>query len=181
MNLSCWKSFNITKEFGSDRIYLMSLILGTLSFIFLYLPASMYHQNHTMEEYGLLPITVALFMLPAVHKLMHLLPLVLLNKRLRIRWKLKRGIFPTFSYRTQASLSKGTSILMALTPTLFLTIPGLVTSYMFPSYFAYIILFTSVNIALSFTDFLCVRQFLLAPKKCIIENAKDGYDILIHK
>ncbi|KGP72260.1 DUF3267 domain-containing protein [Pontibacillus yanchengensis] len=181
MNLNCWKSFNITKEFGSNRIYLLSLILGTFSFILLYLPVSMLHQHQAVKDYGLFPIAVALFLLPTIHKLMHMIPLLLLNKRVRIRWKLKRGILPTFTYRTFSTLSKKTSILMALAPTLFLTIPGIVTSYVFPNYYAYILVFTAVNIGMSFTDFLCVRQFLLAPKKCIIENAKDGYDILIDR
>lgn len=181
MNLNCWKSFNITKDLGSNRIYILSLMLGVLSFIFLYLPFAMIHQNHQVKDHGMLPVAIALFLLPTIHKLMHMIPLVLLHKRIRVRWKLKKGFLPTFSYRTFSSLSKRTSIIMALAPTLLLTIPGLITSYVFPGYYAYIILFTSVNIGLSFTDFICVRQFVRAPKQCIIENVKDGYDILIDK
>ncbi|GGD23879.1 DUF3267 domain-containing protein [Pontibacillus salipaludis] len=181
MNLNCWKSFNITKEFGSNRIYLLSSILGVISFILLYVPLAMVHQSHQVHDYGLLPLAASLFLLPAIHKLMHMIPLVLLNKRVRVRWKLKRGVMPTFSYRTCSTLSKTTSIMVALAPTVLLSVPGLITSFVFPNYFAYIILFTAVNIGLSFTDFLCVNQFMRAPKQCIIENVRDGYDILIDK
>lgn len=179
--MNCWKSFNISKEVGLNRVYMISLLLGITSFIFLYLPYSMIHSSHRTQDHGMLPITIALFLLPAIHRLMHIIPLILLNKRVQVYWKFKKGILPSFDYRTLSGLSKGTSITKALAPTLLLTVPGLVSSYAFPSYFPYILLFTSVNIGLSFTDFLCVKQFIKAPKKCVIENAKDDYDILIQK
>ncbi|KGX92603.1 hypothetical protein N781_14830 [Pontibacillus halophilus JSM 076056 = DSM 19796] len=179
MNLNCWKTVNINKDFGSDRIFMVSFLLGTFSFMFLYVPFSMIHHQPALEDHGLLPLALALFLLPSIHKLTHILPLVLLNKRVRVQWKFKRGFLPTFRYRANSALSKKTSILMALAPTLLLTIPGLIACYVFPNYFAYILLFTCINIGLSFFDFLCVRHFLRAPRKCIIENAKDGYDILI--
>ncbi|KGX85273.1 DUF3267 domain-containing protein [Pontibacillus litoralis] len=181
MNLSCWKSFNINKEFGSNRLYLMSLLLGILSFILLYIPVSIYHQNHQLVDYGLIPLVITLFLLPMLHKLMHIVPLVFVNKRVRIRWKIKYWGGPTFTYMPYQPLSKKTSIFTALGPTLLLTIPGLISSFVFPSFHAYIVLLTSVNIAFSLSDFICVRQFLIAPKQCIIENGRDSYDILIRK
>lgn len=179
--MNCWKSVNITKELGVSRIYMMSLLLGLMSFIILYLPISMYHHSHSVKDYGILPLFFVLFFLPTIHKLMHIIPLLLMYKRVRIEWRLVKGIMPTFSYRTMSVLSKRTSILMAIAPTVFLTIPAIISSGVFPSFFTYFLIFSAVNIGLSFTDFLYVNQFLKAPRKCIIENAREGFDILIKR
>lgn len=68
---------------------------------------------------------------------------------------------------------------MAMAPTFFITTPALMMSFVFPGYFAYLVILASVNIGLSFSDFLYLNQFMRAPRQCVIENAKDGYDILI--
>ncbi|MFG6116261.1 DUF3267 domain-containing protein [Halobacillus sp. MO56] len=179
--MNCWKTVNITKDFGNNRIYLTSFLTGLLAFLILYLPFSLLHLTHDVKDHGLLPLLVILFFLPSLHRMMHILPLVLANKRVRVKWKFRRRLIPTFDYRCQSKLSKKTSIFMALAPTLFITLPGLAMSYVFPGYFAYFVLFSAVNIGLSFTDYLYLNQFIRAPRRCVIENAKDGYDILIKR
>ncbi|SDJ43097.1 DUF3267 domain-containing protein [Salimicrobium halophilum] len=179
--MNCWKSVNINKEFGLNRIYLFSVLIGLLSFLFLFIPLSMYHGTNDVKDYGLLPVVVVLFLLPLLHRLMHMLPLMLTYKRMKVFFKFRRRFFPTFFYQCKSKLSKRTSILMALGPTLFITIPSYMMAFMFPDYFVYFMIITSVNVAMSFTDFLYLYHFMKAPRRCIIENAKDGYDILIHR
>ncbi|MDC3425625.1 DUF3267 domain-containing protein [Aquibacillus sp. 3ASR75-11] len=177
--MNCWKTVNVSREFGLNRIYMISFLLGLLSFVFLYLPLSMIHQSSNQQEYGLLPLLLGLLLLPALHKLMHIVPLILANKRLKIKWKIKMGLLPIFSYRSKSRLSKKTSVLSLLAPTMLITLPGLVTSFVYPDYFAYILLFSCVNIGMSFTDYLYAYHVIKAPRRCIIENANDEFDILI--
>ncbi|WP_181349239.1 DUF3267 domain-containing protein [Thalassobacillus sp. CUG 92003] len=179
--INCVKSVNINKDIGINRIYLMSFLTGLVSFLFLYLPFSMAHSTHDVKDHGFLPLVIILFFLPAIHRLMHIVPLLLTNKRLRMKFKFKRRLIPTFVYQCKSTLSKQTSLLMALSPTLFITLPGLVMGYVLPDYFAYFVLFSAVNIGLSFSDFLYIHYFMKAPRKCIIENAKEGYDILVQQ
>ncbi len=179
--MNCWKSVNINKEFGLNRVYLMSFLTGLLSFLILYLPFSMLHGTHDMKDHGFLPLIVILFFLPALHRLMHILPLVLLYKRFSVKFKFRRRMLPTFTYQCKSKLSKQTSMMMALAPTFFITFPTIIMSCVFPNYFAYLVIFAAVNIGLSFPDFLYLNYFAKAPRKCVIENAKDGYDILIRQ
>lgn len=165
--MNCWKTFNANKEFGLNRIFIMSFLLALLSFIFLYLPFSIIHHATYVEEQGLIPLLLGLILLPACHKLMHILPLILANKRIKIKWKFKKRLFPIFAFKTKSKLSKKISLFAFLAPTLFITLPGIVTSFVFIDYFAYILLFTAVNIGLSFTDFLYVNQLIKAPKQCV--------------
>lgn len=177
--MNCWKTVNINKEFGINRVYLMSFLTGLLSFLVLYLPFSILHGTHDVRDHGFLPLLVILFFLPSMHRLMHILPLLLFYKRIRVKFKIKNRFTPTFSYQCKSKLSKQTSILIAIAPTFFITLPALMMSVVFPGYFAYLVIFASVNIGLSFSDFLYLNQFIRAPRKCVIENAKEGYDILV--
>ncbi|MFC7320179.1 DUF3267 domain-containing protein [Halobacillus campisalis] len=177
--MNCWKSVNINKEFGLNRVYLMSFLTGLMSFLVLYLPFSIMHSAQDIRDHGFIPLLIILFFLPSIHRLMHLLPLILLYKRVRVNFKVNNRFTPTFSYQCKNKLSKQTSIIMALAPTFFITMPALVMAYAFPGYFAYLVIFASVNIGLSFSDFLYLNQFVRAPRKCLIENAKEGYDILV--
>ncbi|WP_077623136.1 DUF3267 domain-containing protein [Sediminibacillus massiliensis] len=178
--MNCWKTINLNRQFGLNRIYLLSLLVGMLSFIFLFLVFSMVHQTGNVQDHGLLPLLIGLLVLPTVHKLMHILPLILTNKRVKIKWKINNRIFPTFSFRTKSRMSKQTSLFILLAPAVLITVPGIISSYLFIDYYVYFLIFSSVNLGLSFTDFLYANQVVRAPRKCLIENAKDGYDILIN-
>lgn len=177
--MNCWKTINLNREFGLSRICLLSLLLGMLSFIFLYLFFSMIHQTSSVKDHGLIPLIAGLILLPTIHKLTHILPLILANKRIKFKWQLNAGIFPNFTFHTKTKMSKNTSLFVLLAPTTLISAPGLITSYILVDYYVYFLLFVSVNIAFSFTDFLYMKQLLRAPKKCLVESEKDSFDILI--
>jgi hypothetical protein len=178
---SCWKTVNITREFGSGRIYISSCLFGVFAFILLFLPYSLLHQNNAIVDHGFLPVLLMLIVLPMVHNLTHVIPLILFNKKVKIRWRFELGFIPTFSFQPKKSLSKTGSILVWLAPTILLTIPGLIGGSVLPNYYPYVILFIAINIGMSFKDFIYVKHFLKAPKKCLIEKAKEGFDILVLK
>ncbi|WP_240339760.1 DUF3267 domain-containing protein [Halobacillus ihumii] len=179
--MNCWKSVNINKEFGFNRVCLLSLLTGLMSFLVIYLPLSIIHKTTQMIDLGFIPLLIGLFLLPAIHRLMHILPLVLLYKRVRVTFKFRNRITPTFTYQCTSKLSKQTSIIMAMAPTLLITVPALMMSVIFPGYFAYLVIFAAVNIGLSLPDFLYLNQFARAPRRCVIANSKNGYDILIQR
>lgn len=177
--MNCWKTVNLSREYGTNRICLVSLLIGVLSFIFLYLAFSLSHQAGAFEDHGLLPLLAGIAVLPTAHKLVHIISLIIVKKRVKLNWKRKYGLLPSVSLPARAQMSKPTLFVILLAPTICLTIPGIIFSYMFDGYFIYFLIFTAVNIGYSCTDFLYINQMLKAPKRCLIENARDGYDILI--
>ncbi|GAA0490716.1 DUF3267 domain-containing protein [Salinibacillus aidingensis] len=178
---NCWKTVNVSREFGLGRLYLMSSFLAFFSFIILFLPYSIYHQDVLIKDHGFIPLLIILFTLPTVHQMAHVIPLILCYKRTKINWSVLLRFVPALMVKPKSSLSKKVSIFMWLGPTLFLTIPALIAGFVLADYYPYILLFTAFNIGLSLKDYYYCKQFLKAPKKCKIENAKDGYDILIQK
>lgn len=177
--LNCWKTVNIHREVGINRIYIFSFLVGFLSFIFLYLPFSIIHQTSNVNDHGIFPLVIGLLILPFIHKLTHIIPLVLTNRTFKIKCRINKRKFPLISILSTVKMSKQATIITLFTPTVFITIPCLIASYLFPSSFAYFLIIASMNIGLSFTDFIYMSRFIRAPKKCIVENDGTGYDILI--
>lgn len=177
--MNCWKSINFKKEFGLNRIYFISFMIGLMAFIFLYVPFSIIHSTASVNELGIIPFGIAFILLPAIHSFMHILPLIMTNKRAKMPNKAKKFILPTLTYYPKSYLSKQLSMMVAMAPTLFITLPGIVASYIFVDYYVYILIFTSFHIGISFTDFLYVIHITKAPKKSFIENENESFAILV--
>ncbi|MFU0788668.1 DUF3267 domain-containing protein [Cerasibacillus sp. JNUCC 74] len=180
--MNCWKSINLTKEFGRNRLFIVSSLIALSAFIFLYVLISMLQGASTkVSEAGMVPFLLLLVLLPTIHSCMHILPLIMMNKRIKIIFKLKNKCFPVFYYYTKYHLTKKAYTLVAIAPTILLIIPGVVASYYFNHYTVYILLLTSIHIGLAFMDLLNICYLWRAPKQSLIENKgeENGFDILI--
>lgn len=177
--MNCWKSVNFTKEYGVNRIYFLSFLIGLLTFIFLFVPFSTIHGTTKSHEFGIVPFLCLLILLPTIHSFMHVLPLTMMNKRTKIYFNFKKSMIPTCKYYPKTFLSKPISIMAAFAPTLFITVPGFIASLIFVDYYVYILLFTAIHIGVSFTDFLYIHRISKAPRHSYIESEKDGFAILV--
>ncbi|MFZ3577314.1 DUF3267 domain-containing protein [Virgibacillus sp. DJP39] len=177
--MNCWKSINFTKEFGMNRLYFLSFLIGLLSFVFLFVPVSSIHGTAHVSETGIIPFLGLVILMPTIHSFMHILPLIMMNKRVKIYFNLKKSIVPTFKYPAKTFLSKPISLMAAFAPMLFLTIPGIIASLIFVDFYVYILLYTVIHIGSSFTDYLYILQIIKAPKRAYIENQKEGFAILV--
>lgn len=177
--MNCWKTINFNKEFGINRLYLLSFLTGLLSFIFLYVPFTVMHSTTNINEFGIFPLMLALLLLPLVHALLHILPLIMMNNRTKLIYSRKNKIFPIINYYTRKPVSKKVSLLAAFAPTIFITIPGIMATCLIAEYYVYFLLFTSVHIAMTFTDFLYIINISRAPKRSLIENNNNEFAILV--
>lgn len=176
--MNCWKSINVTKQYGLHRLYFISFLTGLLSFIILYVPVSILHGTHAVKEIGMVGFIAAILLLPMMHAVMHILPLILVKKRINPKkYSMRSLLLPSLAY-TQHFMSKRMSIAIASAPTLFITIPGLIASCLFVEYDVYILLFTSAHIGFSYIDFLFIAHIYKAPKKSFVENGIHNFDIL---
>lgn len=177
--MNCWKSINFTKEFGLNRLYFLSFLIGLLSFVFLYVPFSSIHGTTHVNELGIVAFFGLIILMPTIHSFMHILPLTMMNKRTKIYFNLKKSIIPTFKYHAKTFLSKPMSLMAASAPILFITIPGIFASLIFAEYYVYILLFTAIHIGASFTDYLYILHITKAPKHAFIESEYEGFTILV--
>ncbi|WP_067729808.1 DUF3267 domain-containing protein [Oceanobacillus damuensis] len=177
--MNCWKSINITKEIGHIRLFLISLIIGVLSFLLLYVPISLLHGTTSFNESGIFPLILGILLLPVLHSFMNILPLLVIRKRIKICIKSKFKWYPTLYFNTETHLSKLESLLVGLAPTVFISMPGLLASFVFTDFYGYILIFTCTHIGITFIDFLFLRHVIRAPRRAFIQNVHDGFDILL--
>ncbi|WP_188207054.1 DUF3267 domain-containing protein [Alkalibacillus aidingensis] len=177
--MTCWRTININKEVGQNRLTILSIFLGIISFIILFIPFSIIHQNVTLHEPALWQVLLGVVVLPILHKLAHAFPITFTDKELELKWRLKFKYIPYLKIKIKSSLSKRTSIIMMLAPSVFISLPLLLGALLFPMFYPILIVFASIHIGISLSDWLILSFFVKAPKKCIVEKSKNNYDILV--
>lgn len=178
--VNCWKTIDISRDYGSQRIIIISVISMLLSFIILYLPLSILFPKAYLHDDGILLLILSLIFTPTIHKLFHILPLVLF--RIKIKLDMKRYfVFPNVTYSICQTVGKKLSILSLVAPTVLITLPSILLCFIYPSYMHYFSIVAAFNIGLSLIDYIYLFMCLKAPRKCFIENYEGGFDILIRE
>ncbi|WP_411955010.1 DUF3267 domain-containing protein [Alkalibacillus sp. S2W] len=177
--MTCWKTINISREFGHNRLKILSVFFSIMSFIVLFVPFSIIHHNVSLHEPALWQVLLGLLTLPILHKLAHAFPLTFTSKEFTLKWYFKYRYIPMLKFKMRSSLSKRTSIIMMLAPTIVLTLPLLAGAIVLPTFYPILIVFTAIHLGISLTDWLMLSFFIRAPKQCIVEKSKHNYDILV--
>ncbi|MDF0726907.1 DUF3267 domain-containing protein [Cytobacillus sp. S13-E01] len=177
--MTCWRTINLSKDYGFDRIVLMSLLTMFFAFVLFYLPLNLFNSTTNLNEDGVLLFTLGLLFIFPIHKFLHALPLIILRKKVKIHLTQFFLIIPVFSIRPKQTLSKSVTITAITTPFFLITFLMLLASLIFPGYIHYFSILAAINIGLCVSDFICLTQFIHAPKTCLIEEIEDGYTILV--
>jgi len=173
----------MNKEYGQERRYFVSFLIGILSFMLLYVPISIFHhQAFTNDKvFVFIPFVVIFLLMPTIHSCLHILPSLFLGSSIRITLKWKFKVFPVFYFCTKSHLSKPLSLFISLAPTLLLTLPGIVASFAYKEFYVYTLILTAANLGLSLKDFIYAGHLMRAPKRSRITNRVSGIDILINQ
>jgi hypothetical protein len=177
--MNCWKTINLSKDYGYHRILFVAMILMCLSFIALYLPLSMVYPSSVLHEDHIVAFFLSMLFIAPVNKLLHAVPYWMAGKKVKVQVSLKYLIFPVINIRTNQAVKKYVLMTSLVMPTICITLPALAASYAMPGYFHYFLIIASYNIGLSITDYIYLNLFIKAPRQCYIEDFNGGFDILI--
>ncbi|MFD2639272.1 DUF3267 domain-containing protein [Piscibacillus salipiscarius] len=177
--MTCWKSINVTKELGYNRLVILSTLLGLVTFLIMYVPFSIIYSGVTIKAPSIYIVLSSLILIPILHKLTHAIPIMFTDKEFHFRWIIKYKYIPFLKIQMKSNLSKRTSIITMLAPTLMITLPLMLALIGFPVYFPIIILCLALNIGISLRDWIALGYFAKAPRHSVIEKSKENYDILI--
>ncbi|MGM8214743.1 DUF3267 domain-containing protein [Bacillaceae bacterium W0354] len=178
--MNCWKTINVNQDLGKQRIVILSILIGTLSFITMYVPFSIMMQHVTIKEPRFSTVIVGFLIILLAHKLVHILPILFTNKELVVKTIILNKILPVVKINLNSSLSKRTCLLVMVAPTVFITFPLIMSAVIFSMYYPIIILWTAFHIGLSLRDWITFVQLIKAPKRCVVEKMNSNYDILIN-
>ncbi|SHG66856.1 DUF3267 domain-containing protein [Ornithinibacillus halophilus] len=177
--MNCWKSINLEKEYGRQWLKYISFLISLLTFITLYVPFSIIHGETNTNDSGIVYFIIALITLPILHTLSHMMPLIIAKKPVKMVFHKNRNRTPVLTYCTNAHISKTMSLLVAIAPTFFITLPGIMMSWLVVDYYVYTLILTSIHVGMTYVDFLYIHHIAKAPKKSFVENGNNGFDILL--
>ncbi|MBD1380712.1 DUF3267 domain-containing protein [Metabacillus arenae] len=176
--MNCWKTINLSKDFGFQRLLLISLITMISAFISFYVPLNFIHSNVQLQEDHFLLFMCFIFITFIVHKLLHFIVLIACGQKVSLKMEMLL-FYPQLRIRACHSISKNLMLLSLVTPFVILTPIFLWASVYFPQYYHYFAMLAAFHTGCCVPDFIYIRQLVFAPKYSLVEEDKDDFEILI--
>ncbi|MGS2777999.1 DUF3267 domain-containing protein [Robertmurraya sp. GLU-23] len=177
--MNCWKTINFTRQYGSQRLFILSALTMLFTFILLYIPATYLFVATTFYDNHFIYFILALILLYPAHKLLHFLPIAHLNEKVRKTVDLKFGFIPTIKIQITEPIKKYQFLIALLSPFVIINSVLLAACFLFPHYAHYFTILIAYHIGMSVSDLICGKDVITAPKNAFIEENEDGYEILI--
>ncbi|MEI5906448.1 DUF3267 domain-containing protein [Bacillus spongiae] len=176
--MHCWKSINLEKQLGFNRLFLISIISGTAIFSLFYVPLNLLFSHTLDDQYFLLFISSMLILYP-LHKVFHLIPLlpVIKNVRLTIVWQF--SFLPIISIKVKEPIRKYIYLSSIFCPIILLNALLLVGCWQLPNYIHYFTMLIAYHGAICTIDVIYAKYLLFCPKDAMIEESDDGFEVLV--
>ncbi|WP_050614234.1 DUF3267 domain-containing protein [Bacillus testis] len=178
--MHCWKSVNLNKQYGPQRMFIISLLTMLLSFTTIYALVSAGLSKGTLHDDYALLFMAGIFMLYPLHKVLHLLPLLFAFNKLKIQSK-QHFYIPQFTIRVKDPISKMLFLFSLLTPFVVVTGTCLYFALRLPAYAHYFTILLSLHIGLCASDAITLFNILRSPRCSYVEENDEGFEILVRE
>lgn len=179
--MNCWKTVNFTKQYGSQRIFIMSSLTMLLTFIFFFVPAQYLFETTSFHDNYFILLVVCIWLMYPLHKLFHYLPIVHLGSKVKKVFSLKYGFLPIIQVKISEPISKWLFIIALFTPFIVINCVLIGACFIFPHYVHYFTILLAFHVGLCFSDMIYAKNVLSAPTHSYIEENDDGIEILLQK
>lgn len=179
--MNCWRTVNFSKQYGAVRLFILSCLTALATFVVLYvLAAAFVSQSGFYDNYFLLFILGMIAIYP-VHKLLHFLPVMHLNTKIKKSCCMRFWIFPVITLQITDPVSKLRFLCVVLMP--FCIINGFLAAacLLFPHYTHYFIMLIAYHTGLCFFDLVMAKNVMNAPTRSYIEEHEDSLEILLQR
>ena len=174
--MNCWKTISVENEFGKNRLWLLSALTMLMYFIVFFVIFSTFFNSAPLVDHGIIFLITLLIIVFPIHVLLHCMPIWLVGKKARM--KFRKGQWPFIYYSTKGPLSKQIAVLSTISPALIITSGAILVTVTMPHLMHYTAMMSALNIGICVYDFLNIKQLKAAPKNSFIEEHQDGYHIL---
>ncbi|MGM9927194.1 MAG: DUF3267 domain-containing protein [Bacillus sp. (in: firmicutes)] len=174
----CWKSVTINRQEDMNRILFLSILTMLLSFILLYTIFSFKLNIYIFRDDHVLLFICTLLSLYPAHKALHYLPLLFVYKKLQVRPKSVKYMF-LFPLIIKEPISKRYYIFALLTPFFVISSVLIVCIISFFHYAHYFTILLAIHSGICVSDFIILKTVIASPRKSLVEENEDGFEILI--
>lgn len=176
--MQCWKTINVKKQYGLERLFLLSSLLVIIVFSFAYVLLGIINDTNKSDEYFWAFILAFLSVYP-LHKLVHFIPLFRSRDKVKILRKTQFGFLPIVSVRIVEPINKIRFIISLLAPFFFINIALIVGALFIPIFAHYFTILFAYHCGICLIDLVYVKHLSKSPKSAFIEETDAGYEILI--
>lgn len=177
-NMHCWKTINLKKQYGFDRLFMISALFGIAVFMTAYIGLTIIYATPLSDQYFLFFIMALLGIYP-LHKLLHFLPLIGCHKSLKFIIRKQMKVCPAISLHINEPVPKIRFLLSLATPFLVLNTVLVTLSVLYPAFTHYFAMLLAYHCALCLTDIIYLRNLARSPKYALIEETDTGFEILV--
>jgi len=174
----CWKTINVKKQYGFDRIFMLSTLLVVAVFALFYVMLEILNNHHLSDERFVI-FLVSLILLYPVHKSLHFIPLFRYRNRVQCSIKKQMGFMPILSIRVKEPVPKARFLLALVTPFLLINTLLIAGAFLLPAFGHYFTMLLAYHCGLCLIDLLYIKNLARSPKKALIEETETGYEILV--
>lgn len=176
--MHCWKTINVKKQYGFDRIFLLSSLLVVAVFSLFYVLLEIIHDNRLSDE-RFAVFTLAFLLLYPLHKGIHCLPLLRYRNRVHFSVKKQFRFMPIFSIRIKEPVPKARFLFALLAPLIVINSALIAGAFLLPEFGHYFTMLLAYHSGLCLIDLLYIKNLARSPKKALIEETETGYEILV--
>lgn len=176
--MHCWKILNLERDYGTLKMYLISLIHGVLTFSFSYTFLNLFNFEVYNDDYFILFVLAVLLIYP-LHKLCHFIPLYRHRQKISIRIRKRLFGIRTIHMRVKEPIPKKLYIFSLLFPFLVLTTILLIIAIAVPTITHYATILLGIHGLLCAFDYIYIKHLIRSPADALIEETPRGYEILV--
>ena len=176
--MHCWKTINVKKQYGFDRLFMISALFGLAVFMASYIGLAIVYATPLSDQYFLL-FLLALLVIYPLHKILHFLPLIGCHKSLKLIIRKQMKICPAILLHINEPVPKTRFLLSLAAPFLVLNAAIVVSSTLMPAYSHYFAMLLAYHCGLCLTDIIYLRNLARSPKHALIEETDTGFEILV--
>ncbi|WP_440108008.1 DUF3267 domain-containing protein [Planococcus halotolerans] len=176
--MHCWKTINVKKEYGFNRLFTFAVLAGMGVFTIFYVLLNFFYTTPLSDRYFFFFFLGILSVYP-LHKMFHFLPLIGSRKCLKFILRKQLGMLPGISLHVKEPVAKTRFLLALLAPFILLNTLVILLSALFPAYIHYFAILLAYHCSLCLTDLVYVRHLLRTPKHALIEETETGFEILV--
>lgn len=176
--MHCWKTINVKKQYGFDRLFMISALFGIAVFMAFYIGLAIVYATPLSDQYFPLFVLALLAAYP-LHKILHFLPMIGCHKSLKFIIRKHMKICPTILLHVNEPVPKFRFLLSLATPFLVLNTVIVICSLAMPEFSHYFAMLLAYHCALCLTDIIYIRNLMRSPKHALIEETETGFEILV--
>lgn len=176
--MHCLKTVNIEYDYGTTRIYIFASMIFIVTFCLSYCFTSFNFYGAYTDDYFLI-FTIALLFVYPVHKSLHLIPLLILKKKVRTQIRFKFGGIPVIHMIIDDLITRNQYIFALVLPMIIINSALLFAAFTWQQYAHYLCILFAYHCAICLLDVLLIRTIIKAPSTAVIEETEKGYEILV--